>query len=341
MDAGRLRVGAALVAGSALLFATKGVAVKLAYPYGVDPLTLLALRYGLALPVFAAIWWREERRAVARGAAPWPWSLYVGAAVLGISGYWLASLLDFLGLRLIPVGLERMVLYVYPTLVVAISALVLRQAVGRLTWVALGATYAGVALTCAGHAPGRGEDAGATALGVALVAASAVAYAVFIVASGPALKRAGPDGSQRLMAVAMSAASVVTLAQGVATHGVGALVAQPAVVWGIGVFLALAATVAPTLLLAEGLRRVGAQRAAVIGAVGPVGTLLAAWAVLGETPMVAEGVGMAVTIAAGVMMGTAGAKAPTAGSARGGVAGNRPPATAAGTVAAAGSPGSA
>ena len=310
MDAGRMRSGAALVAASALLFATKGVAVKLAYPHGVDALTLLALRYGIALPIFAAVWYREERRARARGDAPWTLADYVRTALLGISGYWLASLLDFLGLRLIGVGLERMVLYIYPTLVVLMAALWLRQAVGRVTLIALAMTYVGVGLTCAGHAPEKGTGAD-TALGVALVAGSAVAYAFFIVASGPALKKAGPGGSQRLMAVAMTAASVVTLGQCIVVDGPMVLVRQPPAVWGIGLFLAIAATVLPTFLLAEGIRRVGSQRAAVIGAVGPVGTLIGAWLVLHETPTPAESIGMVVTIAAGVIMGLAPAKKPS------------------------------
>jgi drug/metabolite transporter (DMT)-like permease len=126
-----------MVAASALLFATKAIVVKCAYPYGIGALDLLTLRMGFSLPVFLLVAWHEERRAATRLSA----GDLCRCCGLGIMGYYLASFLDFEGLRFIGVGLERMVLYVYPTVVVVIGVLAWGHRVtGRLV-VALLTTY--------------------------------------------------------------------------------------------------------------------------------------------------------------------------------------------------------
>lgn len=292
----RLAVGAALVAASALLFSTKAVVVKCAYPWGVDALTLLTLRMGLALPFFLLVAWREGR-----AQARLPAGELARCLGLGVIGYYLASFLDFEGLRFIGVGLERLVLYLYPTVVVAAGAAFMGQ---RLTPLALGAlatTYLGIGLAYAGQ-DAHGAD---VALGAALVAGSAVAYALFVLGSGAAMKRIG---AQRFMAIAMSGACAAMLlhaAIAAAVAGGSPILRLPAVVYGHGALLAIAGTVAPALLMGEGLERVGAQRFAIISTIGPVGTVLLGWAVLGEalTPM--NALGAALTIGAGAAMGLA------------------------------------
>ncbi len=285
-----LLFGAAATVLSALCFATKGVIVKCAYPYGVDAPTLLALRMAGALPVFAVLAWRCER-----AAAPLPARRYAAIAGLGVVGYFLSSLLDFHGLAYITVGTERMVLFLYPTIVVLLAVLALRQRLSGRVVAALLATYAGVALTCWGQADGGDH----LVRGVLLVAGSALSYAVFIVWSGPAMRGVAP---LRFMALAMTAAAVAVLLQFTATRTVAALV-QPAPVYAYGLTLALLGTVAPSLLMGEGLKRLGAQRFAVLSTIGPAATVVLAWLVLGERPGALAGCGMALTVAASVAMG--------------------------------------
>lgn len=290
-----IALGALMVAASALLFSSKAVVVKCAYPLGVDVVTLLALRMGIALPIFLAVAWREERRAAAPLAAV-DLARCVG---LGVLGYYVASLLDFHGLRFIGVGLERMVLYIYPTIVVLVGAIVLRQRLGRTILIALAATYAGIGLIYAGQSA-VGTEVG---LGVALVAGSAIAYAFFILLSGPVIARLG---SQRVMAIAMSGACVVVLLHKGCAWALGAgppPVRLPAQVYGYGAILAILGTVAPSLLMGEGLKRVGSQRFVIISTIGPVGTVLLGWAVLGEVVSLLNVGGMALTVAASVAMG--------------------------------------
>jgi drug/metabolite transporter (DMT)-like permease len=286
-----------MVALSALLFSTKAVMVKLAYPYGIDALGLLTLRMGFALPLFLLLAWREERRAV----APLTGADASRCAALGVLGYYLASFLDFEGLRFIGVGLERMVLYLYPAVVVLAGALLLGQRPTALVLGALGATSAGIAATFAGSSGG-----GTHALrGSGLVAGSALAYACFVLLSGPMMRRLGGG---RFMALAMSAACLAMLVHATAAlalAGGGTLFAQPLEVYLCGLALALLGTVAPALLMGEGLARVGAQRFAIISSIGPVGTVLLGWLLLGEAVTPLGGVGILLTIAGGVAMGIA------------------------------------
>jgi drug/metabolite transporter (DMT)-like permease len=216
-----------------------------------------------------------------------------------VVGYYLASFLDFEGLRFIGVGLERMVLYLYPALVVLAGALFLGQRPNALMLGALSATSAGIAATFLGSS-GAGPHA---LLGSGLVAGSALAYACFVLLSGAMMRRIG---GRRFMALAMTAACLAMLvhaAVAMAIAGGGILLAQPMPVYCYGLVLALLGTVAPALLLGEGLARVGAQRFAIISSVGPIGTVVLGWLLLGEAITPLSGVGILLTIAGGVAMG--------------------------------------
>ena len=290
----RLLIGALRVAASALLFSTKAVVVKLAYPYGIGALGLLTLRMGIALPLFLFVAWREERRA----GTPLGAGDAARCAGLGLLGYYLASYLDFAGLRFIGVGLERMVLYLYPALVVLGGALFLGQRPSRLVLSALAATTIGIATTWAGSA-----SAGPHVLtGCLLVMGSAFAYALFVLLSGALMTRLG---SRRCMAWSMSATCLAMLvhaavASALTDDDLG--LAQPLPVYAYGAVLALLGTVAPALLMGEGLARVGAQRFA-ISTIGPVGTVALGWLLLGEAVSPLSGAGILLTIAGGVAVG--------------------------------------
>ncbi len=272
------------------------VMVKIAYPYGVDALDLLTLRMGFALPLFLLVAWREERRA----DAPLLAADAARCAGLGVVGYYLASFLDFEGLRFIGVGLERMVLYLYPAVVVLAGALFLGQRPTALMLGALGGTSAGIAMTFAGSSGGGPH---AVLAGSALVAGSALAYAGYVLLSGTMMRRIG---GRRFMAMAMTAACLAMLlhaAVALGCAGGGTLFAQPMPVYGCGLALALLGTVAPALLMGEGMARIGAQRFAIISSVGPLGTVVLGWLLLGEAVTPLGGVGILLTIAGGVAMG--------------------------------------
>lgn len=285
-------IGCLIAAVAAILFATKGVLVKLALNDGVDATALLAVRMLVSLPCFAlAAWW------LGRGREPVPARSRLAVLALGVVGFHVASWLDFQGLRFIGVALERIVLYIYPTLVMLFAWAAGRGRPGALLAAAAAVTWAGVAVSCLDQ-PLAGEH---LALGVGLVVASAAAFAVHLVGIEPFTRRLG---GARTVAWAMCAAC-----SGVLVH---ALIALPAsawhgspMLWPAGAALGLGATVVPVLLTGMAVARIGAAPSAVIGSIGPGMTVLLAWRVLGEVPTVLTWIGFALTIAGGVAIGLA------------------------------------
>lgn len=286
-----LLIGLLMAAASALLFSIKGVLVKWALPQGVDATVLLGLRMGFSLPCFLAIAWWLERRA----ATPMSGRQRLVAMALGVVGYHGATWFDFQALRFIDVALERMVLYIYPTLVVLMGVALGRQRLTRRMVLALLATYAGVALTWGGGMA-MGERAG---LGVGLVVASAVAYALYLVL---AERWIAAVGGLRFVAVALSAACTTVLVQALLTQPWSGWV-QPLPIYGIGLLLAIPGMVIPALLTGTAVRRVGPARFAIVSTLGPVSTVLQAMVVLGERPTVLAWIGIALTIAGGALVG--------------------------------------
>lgn len=127
---------------AAVGFSAKAILVKLAYLDHVDAVTLLALRMVFSVPFFigVAVWVRRQHIE--------PLSTHDRLLVLGLGlvGYYCSSFLDFLGLQYISAGLERLILFLYPTMTVILSALFYKRAIGRMVIAAMALSYAGIAL---------------------------------------------------------------------------------------------------------------------------------------------------------------------------------------------------
>lgn len=255
-------LGIGLTVAGAVLFSAKAIVIKLSYHYPVDPVSLQALRMTVALPLYllVAAFFIGPRVALSGGDR---WLI----AGLGLLGYYVASVLDLGGLQYVTAAMERLVLYVYPTLVLLYGRVLFGRRVSRTEWIAVAISYAGLAVVFGGEVGGGQTDVW---LGGGLVLASAAAYAGFMVGSGRLIPRVG---SVRFTCYAMSAAAL-----GVATHFLLtrplAVLDLPAPAWGLVVTLAVACTLLPSLLLAAGIARLGAERVALLGMVGPVSTLI-------------------------------------------------------------------
>jgi drug/metabolite transporter (DMT)-like permease len=244
-----------------LAFSFRPILIKLSYAaYPVSPTTLLFLRMTLSLPFFLAIgWWlrRQEPRLTGRD--------WTNVALLGFIGYYAASFLDFLGLQYVGAGVGRLIMFLYPTLVLLLSFLFLhKQPTGRQV-VALAASYAGIALVVSSNIS-AGAEGRLFVLGALLVFAGAIFYAVYLVAGSEVVKRVG---SMRFTAYSMVVSSVPAVAQFLILEPASAL-ELPAAVWAYVWILAIFSTVLPVFLQSEALKRIGANHFAVIGAVGPV-----------------------------------------------------------------------
>ena len=277
-------------------FSVKAILIKLAYGWHpIDAVTLLALRMLFSAPFFVAMAWWSSRREGARPLSRADWK---GVVALGFIGYYLASLLDFMGLAYISASLERLVLFLYPTMVVVLSALALRQRITRRALLALLLSYAGIALVFVSDLEDA-RDAAALWTGSALVFGSAGLYATYLVAAGGVIARIG---SMRFTSYAMLASTVFVLLQFAATRDV-ALLRVPAPVYALSLAMAVVATVLPTWLIAEAIDRIGANSSSLIGSLGPVFTIGLGVAILGE-PVHAIQLAGAALVLVGVMLVT-------------------------------------
>ena len=254
----------------AIGFSGKAIIVKLAYRHGVDAVTLLMWRMLLSMPFFLALaWW------AGRGKPPLTRRDLRDIAVLGFTGYYLASYLDFAGLAYITASLERLILYLNPTLVLLLSVVFFHHRLQARQVVAMAVSYAGVVAVFAHELH---FDGARTALGAALVFGSAVSYAIYLALSGSVVQRLG---ALRLTGLASSVACVLCITQFLVLRPLSTFMVPEPVLW-LSLLNATACTVAPVLLVMLAIARIGAPLSSQVGMVGPMSTLLMGVVILGE-----------------------------------------------------------
>ena len=263
-----------LALSGAVAFSGKAIIVKLSYRYGVDAVTVIMYRMLFALPFFIAMAWWASRQAHAI-ANPLSRRDLLAITGLGFLGYYLASFLDFLGLQTITASLERLILYLNPTLVMLLSAAIYKHRLqARRVW-AMAISYAGVLLVFAHEVSFSGSG---VVTGSAFVLASALSYALYLMFSGQMVKRIG---ALRLVGLASVVACVCCLLQFVILRPWSAAMVQPQVL-GLAVLNATVCTVAPVVLVMLAIERIGAALTSQVGMVGPMATLTLGVLVLGE-----------------------------------------------------------
>lgn len=282
--------GAALALLAALGFSMKAIFVKLAYPYGVDAITLLALRMGFALPVFLWVGLTTQRAGGSLSTGDW-WRLFL----LGCLGYYGASILDFWGLQYISAGLERLILFTYPTLTILIGVLFQGKAFTKREGVALVLCYCGIGFAFL-HDLGMGEARNVW-IGGALVFGSSISYAFYLSGSGPMIARLG---AMRFAALATLISSAVTLLHFAASHPFSAFI-QPLPVYGWGLAMALFATIIPVFAQSAAIRCLGAGQASLFSMVGPLLTIGFGWWLLDEAISLAQ-LGGAALVVVGILI---------------------------------------
>lgn len=286
-----IATGLLLATVGAIAFSGKAIIVKLAYRHGVDAVTLIMYRMLFALPIFALMaWWAS------RGKPPLTRRDWLGILGLGVTGYYLASYLDFAGLSFISASLERLILYLNPTLVLLLGLVLYQRQIKRRQALGMLVSYAGVMLVFGHEIKLEGGD---VALGALLVFLSAISYAVYLTFSGELVQRLG---SLRLVGLATTVACLLCIAQFVLLRPWSAAMVAPQVIW-LSVLNATLCTAVPVLLVMMAIERIGASLAAQTGMVGPMSTILMGVVILGEpfTAWVAAGT---VLVIAGIFVFT-------------------------------------
>jgi len=297
--------GALLAVVGVFGFSAKAILIKLAYAWHpIDAVTLLALRMLYSAPFFLAMAWWASRRPDTRALSRADWKRLV---LLGFIGYYLSSLLDFMGLVYITAALERLVLYLYPTIVLVLSALMLGKPITGRAVAALTLSYAGIALVFV-HDLDVAGSAAAVWTGGTLVFLCAVLYALYLVLAGDVIARIG---SMRFISLAMLASTVFVLLQFALTRDPG-LLQVPGSIHALSLAMAVFCTVLPTWLIAEALHRIGANASSLVGSLGPVFTIGLGALILGESLHWIQFVGTALVLA-GVTLTTLRPEAKSAG----------------------------
>ena len=274
-----------MAAIGAIAFSGKAIIVKLSYRYSVDAVTVIMYRMLFALPLFLLLaWW------AGRGKPPLTRREWLTVCALGFSGYYLASFLDFAGLQYITASLERLILYLNPTIVLVVGMLLFKAKVTRQQWAALAVSYLGVLLVFGHDVAVSGSH---IALGATLVFASAISYALYLAFSGQAVKRLG---ALRLTGLATSIACVLCILQFFVLKGTEDMVVAREVIW-LAILNATLCTFVPVLLIMMAIERVGAGITAQIGMVGPLSTIVLSIVLLGESFNIWMAAGTALVLA--------------------------------------------
>jgi len=291
--------GALLVFGSAFCFALKGIFIKMAYQYGIDTISLLTLRMVFSAPIFGFVAFRLSKQATNVGLK-YPQWLWV--AMLGIWGYYVSSYFNFLGFNYITAGMERVLLFTYPTFVVLINALLGKRKINAIQIVALLLTYAGILVAFLQNINSAQQKD--LFWGAFWVVLSGFTYALYLIGSDGIIPKVGP---QKFTAYAMLAASAATVLHCAIANGLDLFHFVPQVYW-IGIAMAIFVTAIPTFMLSEGIKRLGSSNASIINSIGPVFTIVLATTILGEAISGGQVVGTFLVLLGVLLIGWKGKK---------------------------------
>lgn len=270
--------GYLLVATSAVTFSAKGIFAKILYGYGMDPVTLLAFRFLIAMPLFwLAVFFFPSGKVSMKDAL-----ILVLSGLLGLYG---AALADFYGLVYIDASIERVVLYTYPAIVVVWARLFFKERLGKRKIFSIGLTYLGLILVLKLTS---GIPA-SNLIGGALVLFSAVVYSLSYILTEVLGRRISGVKISAYTTTAAGFAFIGTWHGKAVPHGIEA--------WSLLVLLATLSTFIPVLTLALGIKRIGASRSALVSFVGPVSTAILSYLILGERMDYVQIAGMGLVLA--------------------------------------------
>jgi drug/metabolite transporter (DMT)-like permease len=281
----------------AICFSTKAIIVKLAYrDTNIDAVSLLALRMLFSLPFFLISAGLTSARSGNVRFTPTQWA---GVALIGCLGYYISSLLDFLGLQYVSAGIERLILFIYPTMVLLMSSFIFKEKIKRIQWLAVAITYAGLMMAFIGEVTLPHADNPNFYLGSILIFACAITYAMYIVGSGRMIPGIG---SAKFNSYAMSFACIAVLIHFFVISD-ASLTNLDLKVYLYSAAMAIFSTVIPSFLVTAGIKRIGSDNAAIVGSVGPVSTILQAYIFLAEPVFGLQIVGTAFILVGVLLIG--------------------------------------
>ncbi len=280
----------------AILFSTKAIFVKLAFASdNVDAITLLVLRMLFSLPFYLVALFISTGKEKQKKLSNRDWLFII---TLGLLGYYLSSLFDFIGLQYISAGLERLILFLYPTFAVLINAFFFKVRLSKSQLIALLLTYTGIGIAYWGEMKADAANPDFY-FGSFMVFLCAVSYSFYLTGTGRIVVK---SGSTRFTAIAMLAATAgvfthfLTVKSSYTIHWTPSLISY-------AIALAIIATVLPSFLISNGMKQIGSNNVAIITSIGPVSTILQAHFILGEPMHTAQITGTVFVIIGVLLIG--------------------------------------
>lgn len=282
--------GIVLVLLSSVAFSSKAIMVKLSYLYAIDAASLIALRMLFSIPLFLllALWVMQKQTKLTLSGREFA-QLVLLSVVGGYGSMWL----NFEGLHYVSAGLERVILFLYPTLVLIMSALIFRRKILRLEWIALILSYLGVIFVVWHDIHLSAMREAHTVDGAILVFGSAFVYAIYLIASGHLIPKMG---ALLFTCYTMTLATIASVGHFGLTHSMANLLSYPAEVYWLAGGMAVVATVLPSVFMNLGIQALGSQQASMISSIGPVATIVLAYVFLGEHVSMMQGLGTALVL---------------------------------------------
>lgn len=283
----------------AICFATKGIFAKLAFRYHVDGLQILTLRMLFSLPFYIFILAKEYRQKQTPISNP----IWTNIILLGLIGYYLAALFDFLGLQYVSANLERNIIFTYPTFVLIMSKLFYKRKIYTIQTIAVIICYIGILL--AFYSDRNSYISSNLTKGTIFVLLSAVTYALYLVKSDNLIKNVG---TVRFTCISMIVSCIAVLVHYIVIHGFNIFIFAPQVYW-IGLAVAIISTVLPSFLMTYGIALIGSSNMAIIASVGPIATIFMSNYILHEQSSILHIIGTILVLIGVFMVSKYGKKA--------------------------------
>lgn len=270
-----------------VLFSSKAVLVKLAYGYHVDTISILLLRMLFSFPIYVGIafMYRNKIKSATIVKKDYLWLCF-----FGVVGYYLASYFDFVGLKYIKASLERIILFLYPTIVLILNRVFLKRPITKIQAMAIALTYIGVVITFWDEVSLTGSE---SFIGGAFVLLSAITYATYLVGSGWLIPKFG--------VVSFTAFAMIVSCICVFVHY--SFVSQVDLfgfswqVYVLGFLIAIFATVIPSFLVSASIKMISSSNFAIVAGIGPISTIILASIFLSEVLTGLQWFGALVVIA--------------------------------------------
>lgn len=280
----------------AVFFSTKAIFVKLAFKStGIDAVTLLTLRMLFSLPFYLVAAWIGSKKESAVTLTFRQWFFLI---LLGTFGYYLSSLFDFIGLQYVSAGLERLILFLYPTFSVLINTFLYKTKLNKTQVIALVLTYLGIGIAYIGEMKIDTSNPNFY-FGSFMIFLCAITYSFYLVGTGRMIPKVGVT---RYTAYAMLAATVGIFIHFLVTKNIQQIPFTPTLI-GYSIVLAIIATVLPSFMMSNGMKKIGSNNVSIITSIGPVSTIIQAHFFLGEQIIIPQVIGTALVIIGVLLIG--------------------------------------